>query len=212
VVYLYLTLVCECNAKPNFAEQPENADAERVRDYLFSSRFTDDIDEVDNIKVFKKDNELPETFKGVEYKNALINLLLDDLFELHKEKYNINAFIPESIKVRSLNYLNKSNDVCNLFLEAFELRKDGQEYVDKEDKPFDKDWTLPAITSVIKSGRTSFATLPFNKQKELTKEKVKEFFENNKIYKKIIYNDTDTHSFKLKGYRLKKKDTNDLDE
>jgi phage/plasmid-associated DNA primase len=212
VVYLYLTLVCECNEKPNFAEQPINADAERVRDYLFGSRFTDDIDEVDNIKVFKKDNELPETFKGVEYKNALINLLLDDLFELHKEKYNINAFIPESIKVRSLNYLNKSNDVCNLFLEAFELRKDGQEYVDKEDKPFDNDWTLPAITSIIKSGRTSFATLPFNKQKELTKEKVKEFFENNKIYKKMIYTNTHTKQVLLKGFRLKKKDINDLDE
>jgi hypothetical protein len=97
-------------------------------------------------------------------------------------------------------------------LEAFELRKDGQEYVDKEDKPFDNDWSLPAITSVIKSGRTSFATLTFNKQKELTKDKVKEFFENNKIYKKMIYYDEHTHSFKLKGFRLKKKDTNDFDE
>ena len=39
-VRLSLTLVMECNKKPNFSEAPEKADAERVLDILFPSFFT----------------------------------------------------------------------------------------------------------------------------------------------------------------------------
>ena len=203
-VELYLTLVGECNSKPNFAEKPEKGDEERVLDILFGSFFSDDTEEVDNIKVFQKDNSLKETFKKEEYKVALINILLTDLFELHEAKYNIKKFIPESIKIRSLEYLNKSNDVNNLFLEAFELKQEGVEYVDKDGKSFDEDWTIPAIASIIRSGRTTFHSYSKKQKEELTKDNIKQFFLTNKIYKKFVIEDKHNHAFKLQGYRLKK--------
>jgi hypothetical protein len=208
-VKLDLTLVGECNSKPPMAEKPEDADVERVVDILFGSRFTDDDDEVDNIKVFKKDNALKDTFENEEYKVALINILIDYLIELKEQKLNVNYFIPESVKIRSLEYLNKSNDVNNLFLEAFELRQDGVEYIDKDGNPFDEDWTLPSIASILRSSRTSFHSLPKKVQQELTKDNIKQFFITNKIYKKMIKNDTERHAIILQNYRLKKPENDD---
>ena len=208
-VKLDLTLIGECNSKPPMAEKPEDADVERVVDILFGSRFTDDDEEVDDIKVFKKDNTLKDTFENEEYKVALINILIDYLIELKEQKLNVKCFIPESVKIRSLEYLNKSNDVNNLFLEVFELKQDGVEYIDKDGNNFDEDWTLPSIASILRSSRTSFHSLPKKVQQELTKDTIKQFFITNKIYKKMIKNDTVRHAFILQNYRLKKPDIDD---
>lgn len=203
-VRLDLTLVGECNSKPPMAEKPEDADVERVVDILFGSRFSDDDEEVDNINVFKKDNTLSNTFEKEEYKVALINILIDYLIELKEKNFNVKHFIPESVKIRSLEYLNKSNDVNNLFLEVFELRQEGVIYIDKDDNSFDEDWTLPAVVSVLRSNRTSFHTLPKKVQQELTKDNIKQFFLTNKIYKKQVYFNGHLKQSFLKNYRLKK--------
>ena len=108
-----------------------------------------------------------------------------------------------------MEYLNKSNEVNNLFLEVFELRQEGAEYVDKDGKPFDEDWTLPAIASVLRSGRTTFYSLPKKVQQELTKDNIKQFFFTNKIYKKMVYFDGHLKQNYLKNYRLKKPETED---
>lgn len=205
-VLLLLTWVCECNDKPNFAETPNNAESDRIRDVLFGSRFTDEKEEVDDVGVFLKDNNLEETFKGTDYKVALINLLLDDLFELHEAKYNVEGFTPNSIKVRSLNYLNSSNDINNLFEEVFELRQEGIDYKNVKGESYDENWTLPQIAGVIRSGLTSYFSLPKKKQKEMTKEKIVEFFTTNKIYKKLVVNNTHRKAMELNGYRLKVKE------
>ena len=199
-----LTLLGECNSKPPMAEKPEDADVERVVDILFGSRFSDDDEEVDNINVFKKDNTLSNTFEKEEYKVALINILIDYLIELKEKNFNVKHFIPESVKIRSLEYLNKSNDVNNLFLEVFELRQEGVIYIDKDDNSFDEDWTLPAVVSVLRSNRTSFHTLPKKVQQELTKDNIKQFFLTNKIYKKQVYFNGHLKQSFLKNYRLKK--------
>jgi hypothetical protein len=99
--------------------------------------------------------------------------------------------------------------VNNLFLEAFELRQDGVEYIDKDGNSFDEDWTLPSIASILRSSRTSFHSLPKKVQQELTKDNIKQFFITNKIYKKMIKNDTDRKVLTLQNYRLKKPESDD---
>lgn len=211
-VKLHNTTFGECNSKPNWAEKPENADIERVIDILFGSLFSNDEEEIDNVSVFKSDNDLKPLFEKEEYKVALINILITNLKEVMDAKLNVKAFIPESVKIRSLEYLNKSNDINNLFLEVFEKRRDGVEYFDKEGKPFDEDWSLPSIAKVIRSSRTTFYTLSKKTQQELTKENIKGFFLTNKIYKKMVVKDTHSKQMFLKGYRLKEPEDEDDDE
>jgi hypothetical protein len=93
--------------------------------------------------------------------------------------------------------------LANLFLEVFELRQEGVEYVDKDNQPFDEDWTIPAIASIIRSGRTTFHSYSKKQKEELTKDNIKQFFLTNKIYKKFVTEDSHNHTLKLKRYRQK---------
>jgi phage/plasmid-associated DNA primase len=212
-IVLHNTTIMNCNEKPPFAETPIDADTERIDDIEYPSFFTDDVSEVDNVRVFKKDATLENLFAEDKYKNAYINLILDDTFELMEEKLAMDKFRPESIKMRSLEYLNKSNDVNNLFLEAFEFRieENKDNYLNSKGEPFDADWTLPSIAMLIRSGRTSFHSLPKKVKDDLKKEKIIEFFQTNKIYKKMVKYNSGNKQYLLQGWRLKKVEVDEDD-
>ena len=190
----------ECNKKPNFSEAPEKADAERVLDILFPSFFTSDESLWDDAKhIYPKDTKYKSKEWRDTHKNMFMNLLIVYLLRLKNEaNYIIDEFVPESVKQRSLEYLQDSFDVHNYFMHLFEKRSEGVSY------PKDEDWTLPSIVKRIRASDV-FTSLTRREQysKELSATAMKEFFKTNTYYKKDVSYSSSMKKFTLKGWRLK---------
>lgn len=102
----HATYICECNARPLFKEEPQDADRERLMDILFPNRFTDKLDEVNDVNVFKQDANLKT--KICEYRPMMMCIALERLGELVAEDMNINKFVPECVNRRTDDYIQQS--------------------------------------------------------------------------------------------------------
>ena len=200
------TTIMECNEKPPFSEAPKDADAERINDCLFGSLFTDIVENVDNKNhIYLQDATLKHKFKtSIVYRNTMLNLLLHNLFMVKKESYNVDFFKPESVRQRSFAYLQNSYDIHTIFQNLFEIgcEENKDKYVNWKNEKWDCDWTLPKIAQVIRSS-FEFKELSKSKQKEYTKEEVVKFFKTNRLYKKLVWENSHLKIECLKGYRLK---------
>jgi phage/plasmid-associated DNA primase len=204
------TFVVECNAKPDFSENPTEADTERIDDILFPAFFTAKRDEWDETTgetnhIFKLDPDLkPRLKKDKGYWNAMLNVMLMHLLILKKDNYNIANFRPQSVTERSLTYLQNSYDINNIFTRLFEKRNEANKdkYKNSKGEPSDKDWSLNKIAMEIKKSN-EFYDLPKKKQKEYkVKDAIEGFFRKNNVFKKSVYTDTHDHTQRLEGWRL----------
>jgi len=210
------TNVMECNEKPPFSEAPKDADAERINDILFGSKFCGDDKEWDintgEINhIYQLDAGLKETLKASnEHKNTMLNILLHNLLLVKEQEYNVDFFKPESVKQRSLAYLQNSYDIHNIFKSIFEKRKEknATTYVDWKGNQNDEDWTLAKIAQELRKSN-DFYDLPKKKQKEYSAEAIDEFLRKNNFYKSSVYKDTNKHAFKMRDWRLKPKEMED---
>lgn len=208
------TYVMECNEKPPFSEAPQDADAERINDILFGSFFTCDQEKWDSStgetnSVFPLETGLKEKLKtSTIHKNTMLNLLLHNILLVKAQNYNVDFFKPDSVKLRSQEYLQNSYDIHNIFKVIFEKRDDETANNDKYmnwkggTSGGDKDWTLSKIAVHIRKS-SDFAELPKRKQKEYSGVVIEAFFQKNRIYKKSVYKDTHTHALQIKDWRLK---------
>jgi phage/plasmid-associated DNA primase len=204
------TNVMECNEKPPFSEAPKDADAERINDILFGSFFTGEEDKWDTNTgetngVFPLDAGLKEKLKGsVLHKNTMLNMLIYNLLEVKAQGYNVDFFKPESVKQRSLAYLQNSYDLHNIFKYIFEKREEAnaEQYKDWKGNANDDDWTLSKIAQAIRKS-TEFYDMPKKKQKEYSAEVIEEFFRKNNFYKTSVYTDTNKHALRMRDWRLK---------
>jgi phage/plasmid-associated DNA primase len=213
-VLLCLTAIMECNKKPPFDEEPTGADIERIVDILFGSVFTNEDNLVDEEKnIYKVNPELKPTIKtSLIHRNTMLNILLSQLLELKKQGYNTDAFKPEIVKLRSLEYLQNSYDIHNIFTTLFEVRceENATKYKNWKGEVEDADWTLPKVIKKIKESK-EFYELPKNKKKEYkTNGDIENFFNTNLFYKSIIYKDSSSHSTKFKSWRLKLEEEEEL--
>jgi len=212
------THVMEANVKPNFSEAPQEADVERINDILFQSLFTGEEDRWDETTgetnhIYPLDAGLKETLKSsISIRNAMLNVLLHNLMMVKAQCYNVDFFKPDSVKQRSLAYLQNSYDLHNIFKSLFEKRQEENKnrYENWKGDLKDEDWTLPKVVGVIRKSQ-DFFELPKSKQKEYKADVVEEFFKKNSFYKSSIYMDTDKHAFKMKNWRLKPQEE-ELDE
>ena len=210
LVRLVLTLVMECNEKPPFSEPPKDADLQRINDILFGSFFTEESDKWDintgeTNHIYPLDAGLKEKLKGsVVHKNTMLNILLRNLLLVKKAEYNLDIFKPESVKQRSLAYLQNSYDIHNIFNSVFEKRSEENvdKYVNWKGDPADADWSLAKIAQVIRKS-PEFYDLDKKKQKEYKAEVIEEFFRKNNFYKSSVYTDTHKHALFMRGWRLK---------
>ena len=204
------TTVIECNDKPNFSEAPKDADAERINDILFVSKFCGAVEECDNTTgdvnhIYPLDAGLKETLKGsVIHKNTMLNILLHNLLLVKAKGYNVDFFKPDSVKQRSLTYLQNSYDIHNIFKSVFEKRQEENvsKYLNWKGKAEDEDWTLSKVAGYIRKV-PEFYELPKSKQKEYKAEVIEEFFRKNNFYKTSVYTDTNKHALRMKDWRLK---------
>jgi len=209
-VRLNCTVGMEVNVKLNFAENPKDADAERIVDILFGSFFTDDKSLHDPEKhVYPLNANLKTDEWRFSHRNTMLNLLFLYQMRFRNEGQNIiDRYIPMSVKKRTMEYLQNSYDIHNIFTTYFEIpiveNADGDTSTEcsEEDDP---DLTLAKISQYIRNS-SEFKELPKLKQKEYNPEYVKSFFRKNAIYKKAWYFDNDSKCEFLKGWRLKGKE------
>jgi phage/plasmid-associated DNA primase len=213
------TTIMECNEKPPFSEAPKDADAERINDILFVSKFSGNVEELDTTTgetnyIYAVEAGLKATLKGsVVHKNTMLNILLHNLLLVKEQGYNVDFFKPASVKQRSLAYLQNSYDIHNIFKALFEKRNEDNKdkYENWKGNIVDEDWTLSKVVGHIRKS-AEFFELPKTKQKEYKIEVVEEFFKKNNFYKSSVYMDTNKHALKLRDWRLKLKVEEDEDD
>lgn len=218
-VKLCCTLVMECNDKPPFDEPPTDADAERIVDLEFGSFFTAeeekwDITTGETKHIYPIDTELKTLMKtSLSFKNAMLNLLLGNLLMVKGSNYQLDSFKPESVKKRSIAYLQNSYDIHNIFTSLFEKRNESNasRYTNWKGETKDEDWTLPKVAKRIRESNDFKTEVPKHKQKEYKQEVVESFFQKNSFYKGAVYQDSHRHISKLRGYRLKPQEEEETD-
>lgn len=210
-VKLSMTSVMECNDKPPFSEAPKDADAERINDILFVSKFCNAEEEWDTTTgetnhIYPLDTSLKETLKA-NHKNTMLNILLTDIISVKGQNYNVDFFKPESVKQRSLAYLQNSYDIHNIFKAIFEKRSEENkdEYVNWKGEKSDTDWSLAKIAQAIRKS-PEFYDLDKKKQKEYKAEVIEEFFRKNNFYKTSVYTDANKHALFMRDWRMKPKE------
>ena len=200
------TNVMEGNEKPPFSEAPKDAAAERINDILFASLFTGEEKRWDiTTGETPLDAGLKEKLKSsISIRNAMLNILLFHLLLVKEQGYNVDFFKPDSVKQRSLAYLQNSYDIHNIFTTLFEKRceENVDKYLDAKDNPKDEDWTLPKVAQAIRKSH-DFFELPKSKQKEYKAEVIEHFFIKNNFYKSSCYNDSNKHAWRMRDWRLK---------
>ena len=118
MIELHNTTVMECNQKPKLKETPTTGDARRICDILFESTFPSNEDYIDEENHVYLANPLlkEDTWKN-DHRVYFLNLLFESVVELKKEKYVMDAFIPESVKSRSDLYLLGCFVIHDMFID-----------------------------------------------------------------------------------------------
>ena len=184
---LRLTLICECNKKPNFQEEPTHADVRRLIDLYFPSRFTKNENEIDHNNNIYEANDFytTEEFK-VKYRNALLQILFDH----YKKVYQGKLVIPELVKKQSEQYLENS----------FELFKWFNTSYDKLTEPkYDDVVTFYELYKEFKDSEFYYH-LNKNERKRFTRDNIIEIFKKNPLTIKYFREPIDT---RVNGIKFK---------
>jgi hypothetical protein len=161
--------------------------------------------------IFPLDAGLKETLKN-SYRNTMMNMIIRHLRLVREKNYNVDAFKPESVKKRSMAYLQNSYDIHKIFQSIFEKRCEDNVggYLNWKGDASDEDWSLSKIAQALRKC-PEFYDLEKKKQKEYKAEVIEEFFRKNSFYKSSVDTNTNRHCLVLKGWRLKPKMDNEDD-
>ena len=201
-VKLCQTNAFECNVKPLLAEAPEQADAERIVDIGFPAFFTSDITRHGEPNTYPVDTSLKTPDWKNKHRNAFMNILIVHLFELMDKKMEIESFIPQSIKQRSMDYLQESFNIHQIFMELFvEVPADDPTYENTA-------ISVAQLTTIVRRSHQFYQDLTKAQQKEYKAEKIKEFFLTNAFYKKYIQYNSRNKQDIMRGWtvRVEEKD------
>ena len=128
---LNLTMIVECNQRPLFEEEPQNAEKKRIIDVFFRSTFVEDENEVDIEQNVYQANEY---YKHIEFQEKHKYALLKILFDKHKDFHkNKKLFICDSIKKRTENYLEMSCNIISWFKDNYEENSDDHYFLKLSD-------------------------------------------------------------------------------
>ena len=165
--------ILECNKKPKMSGDVEDAMVMRLIDVLFRSKFTKDKNEVDESKyIFMGNDHVKKDDYKDKHKFALFHILLE-YWKLYQENdYNIDEFIPNSVKERVMKYLTNGDTKLNWFMSNY--------------TKVDDDTEIIKIDDIYNKFKCSDDYLMLNKaeKREYTKNYMIEFFSTNTITKK----------------------------
>jgi hypothetical protein len=198
VVKLCATSIIEVNVKPLLDDSngtDKNSLIRRIIDILFCSTFTFDKTEVDNITIFEANLYYKSTEFLDKIRVVFTNILFEYLQLLYQQKNNIDFFIPESVRLRSLEYIQSSNTLHNIFIELCEEDQTENAFLKLDD-------IIKMITSSV-----YFSQLSKKEQSNFKNSTIKEYFKTNDLYSKKYYerkkiNGVDYRSI-LTGFKIK---------
>ena len=125
---LHLTMIIECNKKPLFAEEPQQAEIRRIIDIYFSRIFTDDVNLIDNERgIFLADLKYKDAEYQIGHKCAFIKILLDAYKCYQNRNYTFD--IPISVKNRTKAYLEMSCNILTWINDNYEKTNDNKDFV-----------------------------------------------------------------------------------
>ena len=130
-VNLCLTLIVECNNKPEFQDTITKADINRLIHLDFPNEFTDDISKVNNINIF----EANEYYKTEEFRNEYRSAMFWLLIDTYKEN-NGKIYVPDNIRKRSLEYFTETDKILKWFRANYkpcEVSEDPRTYLQMQD-------------------------------------------------------------------------------
>ena len=205
-VRLHATIAMETNAIPPLREEATVADAERIIDMLYGSNFTSNTMKVDERKnIYLMDPSLKEREWWKQRINCLMNMLLRHLRLLRDENYKMSKFIPAVVRRRSLEYLQSSFLPHRVFVQLFEKKQEGKEYVP------DKDLFLAHIITFITASPQWYALPASVRVKpEHSPKAIRQWFINSDVYGESIYK-LGTALY-LRGYREIPPEEKDVEE
>lgn len=178
---LNLTMIVECNKKPLFKEEPQDAEIRRIIDLKFRSTFTTDVKILNDQKNIYQANTLYKTKEFQEkYKYALIKILIEE----HK-KFKMKNFtfdIPKSVETRTNKYLEKSCVILEWFKENYIQTKNSNDYC--------------KIMDIHNSfrGCEYYENLTKSEKLKYRKSHFLEYFKNNIVLKKMYRQKYKDHS------------------
>ena len=198
VVKLCASSIIELNVKPLLDDSigtDKNSLIRRIIDILFCSTFTFDKTEVDNITIFEANLYYKSTEFLDKIRVVFTNILFEYLQLLYQQKNNIDFFIPESVRLRSLEYIQSSNTLHNIFIELCEEDQTENAFLKLDD-------IIKMITSSV-----YFSQLSKKEQSNFKNSTIKEYFKTNDLYSKKYYerkkiNGVDYRSI-LTGFKIK---------
>jgi phage/plasmid-associated DNA primase len=125
---LHATSILECNKKPLFQDDPEDADIRRLIDMIFRNNFTDNKDNVDEENnIYLADSK----YKNENFQDKHKRALLKILFEIYKDymSRNFTFNIPKSIKERTNSYLEMSCNILGWVNEGYEKTLNKKDFI-----------------------------------------------------------------------------------
>jgi len=170
---LHLTMVVECNKKPQFSEEPTTADKRRIIDVQFRTTYTHDDRTID-----EKNHIYPANtyYKEPEFQHAHVFALLYILMNAHKvyKQCGYKWVLPEQVDDATKTYVEESCDVIVWFKDNYTftgVRTDVCRIVDLY-----KDFLDSSI----------YTYLPKNSKKKYTHSYFRVYFENHDYFKKYF--------------------------
>jgi len=170
---LNLTMIVECNKRPLFAEEPQDAETRRIIDIYFRSTFTTDATLVDTTNnIFLANPYFKTTEFQEKYKYALIKILFEQYKIYQKNKYILN--VPQSIKDRTQLYLEMSCNIVQWFKDNYELTTDKNDYIQVKD-----------IYAKFTQSEY-YLNLPRNEKRKYNKSYFLEYYQTNIFFRKYF--------------------------
>ena len=129
---IYLTLIMECNKKPQMEGRMDKAILRRILDIPFRATFTDKPELFEGQKyIYKGDSNAKSRENKMEYYSALFNILIE-YWKIY-QKANMEIFVPESIEQRNVEYMKSSDDILQFMETNFEKTENKKDYVKFKD-------------------------------------------------------------------------------
>jgi putative DNA primase/helicase len=127
---LKLTLIMECNKKPNFNSRIDSALSDRLLDIPFHSYYTNDETLIcpDNPNIQLLDKKL----KTSKFKNDIKHSLFFYLLK-YKQYANNNIYVCDEVTERTKEYLEDNDDILNIFNDFYEKTDNETDFIKLKD-------------------------------------------------------------------------------
>lgn len=173
------TTIVECNSKPNFEEEPTEAEIRRVIDIYFPSKFTNDKSLLDDNKnIYLANPEYKTTQFQENHKFAFFKILTESHKRYQENNYQLN--LPQKVKERTQNYLELSCNILQWFKDNYEeLENDNEE----------KKNVMIKLGELYKDFKNSENYRSFSKleQRKYNQKYFKDFFLNDRFLNQFYY-------------------------